>query len=141
MDDFTATNFLPQPQAAPYAIVGWSKPQVGWLNLNVDASLKPEASLVGLGAMIRDHEGQLMAGLSRKLVVLVSIEVAEASTILNGIHLAIEFNFNHLVVESNALNVINYIKSRSPPLSEVGLVIADIFALCFRVNVAFSFVS
>ncbi|KAL5765169.1 hypothetical protein ACOSQ2_017763 [Xanthoceras sorbifolium] len=140
LNEFVAANFLPRPQAVPCAAVRWSKPQVGWLKLNVDASLKFEASFVGLAAVIRDHEGLFLTGLSRKLIGLVSIEVAEASVILNGIHLAIEFGFNHLLVESNALNVINYINSRSPHLSEVGLVIADIFALCFRINVAFSFV-
>ncbi|KAL5811377.1 hypothetical protein ACOSQ3_028113 [Xanthoceras sorbifolium] len=121
-------------------VTRWVKPYIRWLKLNVDASLKAEASLVGLGDVIRDHEGLFMAGLSRKLYGLVSVEVAEALAILNGIHLAIESGFNHLLVESDALNVINYIKSRSPPLSEVGLVIADIFSICLHINVEFSFV-
>ncbi|KAL5802001.1 hypothetical protein ACOSQ3_033633 [Xanthoceras sorbifolium] len=67
-----------------------------------------------------------MAGLSRKFVGTVSIEVAEATALLNGLHLAIESGFSRLLVESDALNIINYLSLPDPPLSEVGLIISDI---------------
>ncbi|KAL5779658.1 hypothetical protein ACOSQ2_010395 [Xanthoceras sorbifolium] len=138
--EFSTSNLLSSALPAPCTAIGRCKPPLGWMKLNVDASLKPENSLVRLGAVLRDHEGLFLAGLSRKLVGLVSIEVVEASTILNGIHLAIESGFNHFMVESDALNVIKYINSRSPPLSEVGLIIADIFAISSTVDVVFAFV-
>ncbi|KAL5827366.1 hypothetical protein ACOSQ3_019208 [Xanthoceras sorbifolium] len=113
---------------------------MGWFKLNVDASLKCSESLVGLGAVIRDGNGLFMAGLSRKLFGSVPIEVAEASTILNGLHLVIDSGFTYLLVESDALNVINFLIQKKPPNSEVGLVIVDILAICNSATVSFSFV-
>ncbi|KAL5834011.1 hypothetical protein ACOSQ3_017685 [Xanthoceras sorbifolium] len=118
----------------------WQPPAVGWFKLNVDASLKCSESLVGLGAVIRDSNGLFMAGLSRKRFGSVSIEVTEASAILNGFHLAIDSGFTHLLVESDALNVINFLIEKKPPNSEVGLVIVDILAICNSAMVFFSFV-
>ncbi|KAL5832280.1 hypothetical protein ACOSQ4_017634 [Xanthoceras sorbifolium] len=118
----------------------WQPPVVGLFKLNVDASLKCSESLVGLGAVIRDSNGLFMAGLSRKRFRSVSIEVAEASAILNGLHLAIDSGFTHLLVESDALNVINFLIEKKPPNYEVGLVIVDILAICNSVMVFFSFV-
>ncbi|KAL5817864.1 hypothetical protein ACOSQ3_026242 [Xanthoceras sorbifolium] len=94
----------------------------GWYKLNTDASLKNAESLVGLGAVIRDDN------------------VAEVSAILNGLHFTIEFGFSHLLVESDALNVITYLVQEKLPNSEVGLVVADILSLCNRVVVSFAFV-
>ncbi|KAL5777268.1 hypothetical protein ACOSP7_010194 [Xanthoceras sorbifolium] len=81
-----------------------------------------------------------MAGLSRKLSSSVSIKVAEAAAILNGLHLAIESRFTRLLVESDALNVINCLSLNHPPRSEFGLIVADIWSLCSHVDVVFSYV-
>ncbi|KAL5758198.1 hypothetical protein ACOSP7_020809 [Xanthoceras sorbifolium] len=118
----------------------WSRPAEGWLKLNVDASLWVDSCLVGLGAVVRDSNGDFIAGLSRKLVGSVSIEIAEASAILNGLHLAIKSSFSCIQVESDALNVINYLIRHYPPKSEVGIIIIDILSLCDRACVSFSFV-
>ncbi|KAL5800870.1 hypothetical protein ACOSQ3_032502 [Xanthoceras sorbifolium] len=135
----TAHPVLVKPTAA-LPLRRWQPPAVGWFKVNVDASLKCSESLVGLGAIIRGSSGLFMAGLSRKLFGSVSIEVAEASAILNGLHLAIDSGFTYLLVESNALNVINFLIEKKPPNSEVGLVIVDILAICNSATVTFSFV-
>ncbi|KAL5758066.1 hypothetical protein ACOSP7_020677 [Xanthoceras sorbifolium] len=113
----------------------------GWYKLNTDASLKNVESLVGLGAVIRDDNGLFMVGLSCKLVGSVLIEVVEASAILNGPQLVIESRFSHLLVESDALNIITYFVQEKPHNSEVGLVVADILSLCNRAIVSFAFVT
>ncbi|KAL5860791.1 hypothetical protein ACOSQ4_002087 [Xanthoceras sorbifolium] len=64
--EFDTANIQLRPSAAPVAAVSWTKPQVG------------------LGAVIHDHHCLFMAGLSRKLIGLVSIKVAETAAILNG---------------------------------------------------------
>ncbi|KAL5854188.1 hypothetical protein ACOSQ4_003990 [Xanthoceras sorbifolium] len=104
-------------------------PPDGWFKVNVDASLRADDCLVGLGAAIRDQHGLFMAGLLCKLVGSVSIEVAETAAILNGILLAIESGFTRLLVEYDALNVVSYIKQSFSPLSKVDLVISDIISL------------
>ncbi|KAL5737201.1 hypothetical protein ACOSQ2_031989 [Xanthoceras sorbifolium] len=90
-------------------VVKWAPPLFDCFKVNVDASLRSPDSLVGVGAVVRNHIGQFMAGLSHKLVGNVSVEIAEAMAILNGLHLAIESGFNNMILESDSLNVVNYI--------------------------------
>ncbi|KAL5747798.1 hypothetical protein ACOSQ2_025095 [Xanthoceras sorbifolium] len=115
-------------------------PEEGWFKLNVDDSLRAVDYLVGPGAVVKDSNRLFMAGLSGKLISSISIEMAEASAILNGLHLAIESAFSRLIVESGALSIIKYLSSPIAPHSEVGLIIADIIALSSRATVKFSFV-
>ncbi|KAL5778263.1 hypothetical protein ACOSP7_011189 [Xanthoceras sorbifolium] len=133
---------VPSPVASRRAaeLPRWTRPAEGWLKLNVDASLRVDSCLVGLGVVVRNSNGDFMAGLSRKLVGSVSIEIAEAFAILNGLHLTIESGFSRIQVESDALNVINYLIRRCPPKSKVGLIIIDILSLYDRACVSFSFV-
>ncbi|KAL5746292.1 hypothetical protein ACOSP7_027438 [Xanthoceras sorbifolium] len=69
----------------------------------------------------------------------MAVEVAEAAAILHGVHLAIQSGYSYIVVESNSLNVISYLRLRSPPISEVGLIILDILSLCSSIEVVFQF--
>ncbi|KAL5776851.1 hypothetical protein ACOSP7_009777 [Xanthoceras sorbifolium] len=124
----------------PVPSQGWTASVTCWYKLNVDASLRATYYLVGLGAIIRDSNDFFMAGLSRKLIGLVLIEIAEAAAILNRLHLTIESSFSHLLVEPDALNVINFIIEGSLPKSKVGLTISDILSLHSRADVSFSFV-
>ncbi|KAL5755186.1 hypothetical protein ACOSP7_023406 [Xanthoceras sorbifolium] len=113
VDEFDAANSEIGPPNKAVLRHSWVPPDEGWYKLNVDASLKSKDCLVGVGAVIRDSKGLFMAGLSRKFVGTVSIEVAEATALLNGLHLAIE---------------------------SVGLIISDILTLSARVDVKFFFV-
>ncbi|KAL5861780.1 hypothetical protein ACOSQ4_003076 [Xanthoceras sorbifolium] len=98
LNDFDdANNKHPYCQSNQHS-VKWKRPPEDWYKLNVDASLKAADNLVGLGAVVRDYQGLFMAGLSRKLVGSVSIEVAEAAAILNGLHLALQSGFSRLLV-------------------------------------------
>ncbi|KAL5798041.1 hypothetical protein ACOSQ2_002861 [Xanthoceras sorbifolium] len=140
LNDFDdANNKHPYCQSNQHS-VKWKRPPEDWYKLNVDASLKAADNLVGLGAVVRDYQGLFMAGLSRKLVGSVSIEVAEAAAILNGLHLALQSGFSRLLVESDSSTVINYILRHDPPRSEVGLIISDILTLCSTALVEFAFV-
>ncbi|KAL5800319.1 hypothetical protein ACOSQ4_033203 [Xanthoceras sorbifolium] len=131
---------VPVTQKVMGCVVKWVPPPFDYFKVNVDASLRSPDSLVGVGAVVRNYLGQFMVGLSRKLVGNVSVEIAEATTILNGLHLPIESSFNNLILESDSLNVINYILSGTPPLSEVSLIVADILLLSTSSNVLFCFV-
>ncbi|KAL5788391.1 hypothetical protein ACOSP7_005340 [Xanthoceras sorbifolium] len=67
LHEFEAANTLPVTDVVGLGDVKWTKSHLGWFKLNVDASVKTEDSLVGLGAVVRDHQGLFMAGLPRKL--------------------------------------------------------------------------
>ncbi|KAL5756274.1 hypothetical protein ACOSQ2_021020 [Xanthoceras sorbifolium] len=54
----------------------WMKPPDNWVKVNTDTALRLGACLVGLGDVIRDANGLFLAGISRKLIGSVAVEVA-----------------------------------------------------------------
>ncbi|KAL5823689.1 hypothetical protein ACOSQ4_021589 [Xanthoceras sorbifolium] len=93
-------------------------PPTGSFKLNVDASLAVHAGVIGLGLVIRDSLERVRAAGS------VSV-------------LAIDTGFSPLLVESDALAVINVLRTGSVPCSDLGLIISDIFRFC-RCSIVFS---
>ncbi|KAL5757849.1 hypothetical protein ACOSP7_020460 [Xanthoceras sorbifolium] len=68
--------------------------------------------------------------------------LAEAVAILHGVRLALDLGLSHLLVESDAMGVINVLKGGVAPSSDLGLIISDIFFVCSSLNVLrFSFIS
>ncbi|KAL5744141.1 hypothetical protein ACOSQ2_027257 [Xanthoceras sorbifolium] len=111
LDDFrSACVSSPAPLVRP--VLKWEAPSPSWFKLNSDAALDFQSMKVGIGVVILDWRGQVAAALSMHV---------------SG-------------VESDASSVIDAIKSKSPPRSELGLIIEDIlvFSSSFSV-VDFSF--
>ncbi|KAL5772877.1 hypothetical protein ACOSP7_012482 [Xanthoceras sorbifolium] len=67
-----------------------------------------------------------MAACSKPRILGVSPLLAEAIAVLQGIQLAAETGLLPLVVETDALVVVNHIANETPPHSDVGVVIVDI---------------
>ncbi|KAL5746578.1 hypothetical protein ACOSP7_027724 [Xanthoceras sorbifolium] len=90
---------VPSPSQA------WQPPSLGCFKLNVDASLSLAGGVVGLGLVVHNSVGLVVA--------------AGAARVKAG--------FSPLLVESDALDVINVLRERSLHCSDFGLIIADIF--------------
>ncbi|KAK0576535.1 hypothetical protein LWI29_019192 [Acer saccharum] len=82
--------------------VHWQAPSDGIYKLNTDASLDTRRQKVGLGMIV------------------------EALAILWGIDFAIDSGLQLLVVESDALHVVNMVKAEFPVSADLGLLIWDI---------------
>ena len=46
-------------------IAGWTAPPKGWIKANWDANLDVQKDQTGLGVVLRDHIGKLIAGQSQ----------------------------------------------------------------------------
>ncbi|KAL5767821.1 hypothetical protein ACOSQ2_014604 [Xanthoceras sorbifolium] len=82
-----------------------------------------------------DSFGHVRSAGSLKLSGFYSPVVAEAVAILHGVRLAFDSGLSLLLVESDALGVINVLKGSVVPSSDLGLIISDIFFVCNRFNV------
>ncbi|KAL5851855.1 hypothetical protein ACOSQ3_006973 [Xanthoceras sorbifolium] len=90
LHDFDAASCVSYKSSVGNKLVSiWFKPPANWVKINCDAALRSCNRLVGLGAVIHDTYGCFLAGVCRKLDGLVAVEVAEATTVLHGVHLAI----------------------------------------------------
>ena len=51
----------------------WTKPIAGWGKLNTDGSINSASGIVGYGGLIRDSNGQWVAGFAKKIAANSSL--------------------------------------------------------------------
>ncbi|KAK0607443.1 hypothetical protein LWI29_015165 [Acer saccharum] len=118
------------------ALPRWKAPPDGVFKINTDAALNEQGLVSGLGVVIRDCQGQVMASLCSQMGVCYSPEIAEALAIRRGLQLAVETGLVPAMLESDASVVVNAIGSQDRSSSDVGIIIHDISCLlrspCFN---------
>ncbi|KAL5843583.1 hypothetical protein ACOSQ4_009541 [Xanthoceras sorbifolium] len=95
--------------------------------------------MYGAWLVVREDKGDILVVAFRIFAGSVSIEIAEARAILEGLHPAADRNFFPFYIESDALNVINLSKSVSFSFGEVDNLIFDIRSLLGRFSGQVSF--
>lgn len=110
--------------------MGWAErvtPGVGCLKLNLDASSHPSKMGVGLGAVIRDEFGVLVAAHVVFRSVSLEAEAGEAPVLLEGLKLAEACGSYQVWIEIDA-EVVKKIHALSFALS-LGVIYAKIYNL------------
>ncbi|KAK2638830.1 hypothetical protein Ddye_026625 [Dipteronia dyeriana] len=103
--------------------------------INTDASVSQQGERPGVGVVIWDRDGKVMASFSQGFNTCYQPQIAEVMVILEGISLAVSTGLLPAVLESDALTVVNDISSQVPLCANVGVVISDILILLMHVNV------
>ncbi|XP_057249939.1 uncharacterized protein LOC130591058 [Beta vulgaris subsp. vulgaris] len=107
----------------------WCPPPHGIVKLNVDASLSVEG-WIGLGVVARGSTGQVLFAATRRIKAFWAPEVAEAKAIALGLKLGKRYGLQEIIVESDCQVVINRLSKSALFLSDLDLVLHDIFSLC-----------
>ncbi|KAL5741835.1 hypothetical protein ACOSP7_028567 [Xanthoceras sorbifolium] len=84
----------------------WSRPPDGAFKLNVDASVISGLGCYGVGLIFKDDSGFPVLVKSQLCSGSISVEVAEARAVLEGVSLAVELAFFPLFVEYDSLSVV-----------------------------------
>lgn len=90
-------------------LVSWSKPSKGYYKLNVDWSSLGNPVIAVVGGVIRDFQGQVIAGFFAHYE-LVSNIVAEGRALLDGLKLAYNLGIHNIIVESDSAILVQWIK-------------------------------
>ncbi|KAJ1381634.1 Ribonuclease H-like superfamily [Sesbania bispinosa] len=85
----------------------WSPPPLGSYKLNADGRCSVNGDM-GTGGLLRNSQGDWCMGFSSN-EGHGNAHLAELLAFRNGIELAWSFNLNHLICESDALEVVNLI--------------------------------
>ncbi|KAL5806493.1 hypothetical protein ACOSQ4_029226 [Xanthoceras sorbifolium] len=109
-------------------------PSPGWFKINSDAIVDVSKKQIGIGVVIRDGNGLVMAVLAKRHNSLLSMECAEGLAILEGLKFAQELGIHPVGVESDDASVVALINKKSPPRSELRLIISEI--LLFEVSLS-----
>ena len=89
------------------SLLGWAAPPLGFAKVNVDGACSIDGSgIFGVGVIIRDELGSVIAALCKALPSHFSAEWIEYLALEQGILLAQELNLSHVIFESDASSVI-----------------------------------
>ena len=88
----------------------WEPPKPGWLKVNVDGSYTEATGTAGLGVVIWDHQGDVKLSAWRVISRAIDAEEVEAMVYREGLNLAAEWFRMPIVLESDCVMVIRYLK-------------------------------
>lgn len=133
-EDFLAEYHQAQEQLllmpnAPQQIISWQPPQSSQYKLNFDAAIYTDIGRLGVGAIIRNENGEVMAALSTIGPFFQDSEEAEIVACRKAFEFAIDVGFSNLVVKGDNVNVMRAIASTCMDNSRIGTVIEDIHCL------------
>ena len=122
--------------------IRWERPPLGWMKLNTDGSWLGGADRAGCGGIVRDDQGEWVAGFSRHIGSTNSF-TAELWGLREGLLLCCNLNIESLVVEVDAQAVVDVLKNNdyvnnvvSPLLDDCRKLIASFrriqFKHCYR---------
>ncbi|KAL2929275.1 hypothetical protein RDABS01_034686, partial [Bienertia sinuspersici] len=86
--------------------------------------------MVGLGAVLRDDKGEVLGAAVHQLNAEWSAQVAEAKAILFGVKVALHGGYDNIIVESDCLQVINFLQKGVSYYSDLAIVINDVLSYC-----------
>ena len=109
IEDFNdaASSKLCSPK--PSHLHSWSPPPPGVFKINVDGSSSDLEESSSIGVIIRDCKGHTVAAYCKPLQSHFSAELVEVFAVEQGIFLARELQLSRVMLESDALSVINAI--------------------------------
>ncbi|XP_021722691.1 uncharacterized protein LOC110690168 [Chenopodium quinoa] len=121
----------------PISAASWVCPPENVLKINVNAHIAA-AGYVGLGAVVRDHNGALILVAARKFEGVWDVEQAEAAAIRYGLQVANRFGYDNIWVESDSWAAIERVNKQHHGFSPLCLVYNDIFQLASNFSSLFT---
>lgn len=105
--------------------VKWQAPSLNIVKVNTDAALFDNPSIFSYAQVIRDHNGRLVEAMLRCNLGTVSPELAEAMGIRKALSWVKNAGRNDVVVESDCLALVQWIRSAYISISYLGRVVED----------------
>ncbi|XP_060961850.1 uncharacterized protein LOC133032047 [Cannabis sativa] len=118
----------PQPQVVPVA-QQWRPPEANGYKLNVDAAIDVHQKVIGIGAIIRDSNGNVVAAFSKQQPGNFSSHEMEAIALFQSLNWVIQQQLPISLVESDALMVVNALRAPFNSISSFHDLIVDVLCL------------
>jgi ribonuclease HI len=104
----------------------WRPPQEDFYKVNWDAALNSANRRMGVGIIVRDHLGMVIAARSQTLEFLPEPVVAEAIAALHAAEFSRDLGLPTIVLEGDSLQVVKEVQDMRPTWSRYGHIAADI---------------
>ncbi|KAJ1414561.1 Ribonuclease H-like superfamily [Sesbania bispinosa] len=120
----------------------WCPPTLGFFKLNVDGYWSKNPSYMGIGGVLRDHEGRWVEGFSACFVGGDPLRV-ELLAMKEGIQLAWTKGITSLICETHSLEVVqsldNYVESPLHPHKDILSIIEEFLRKDWQVSIVHVF--
>ena len=104
----------------------WTAPPNGFVKINFDGANAESSRMSGVRVVIQDSEGVVLASCAEKLNQPFKAEDMEALAALKALSFAHELGFQNIVLEGDALNLIQALKAQEQNLLPWGLLVEDV---------------
>lgn len=121
---YRAANSNP-PQIRQTSEIRWHPPSYGVYKINTDASFSSSNSNAGLGIIIRNYRGQIMATATKYLQNVMSVDEAEALAAVEGLRVAMESGIYPVELEMDSIRIFKLFNKEMEDISEIGEIISD----------------
>lgn len=105
-------------------LIGWNFTPITFIKLNTDGASKGNPGPAGAGGVFRDHSGDWMLGYTRHIGYATN-SIAEAWAIRDGLQVATQKKFSHILVESDSQTIINLLTNGISDLHILSPIILD----------------
>ncbi|XP_030495191.2 uncharacterized protein LOC115710980 [Cannabis sativa] len=123
-----ATNTTTLPAPAP-AATKWTPPTGLDLKLNVDATLDANRNIIGVGAVVRNSAGRVLAALAKPIIGNFASHEMEAKAMFHSRNWVIQLQLPIAIVETDALLVANALQYGSTAISSYRDILLDVSSL------------
>uniref|UniRef100_A0A2N9ES07 RNase H type-1 domain-containing protein n=1 Tax=Fagus sylvatica TaxID=28930 RepID=A0A2N9ES07_FAGSY len=107
----------------------WRPPDQGFYKLNMGFSVDPVLKLVGVGSLIRDTDGSVMAAMNQKLVLCDDTLQLQATVVLVAVKFAFHVGFRSLDVDMSYNELYYLLQFDGPCLAPIGALVDDILQI------------
>ena len=104
----------------------WRPPPETCVKANFDRAVFSQDGLAGIGIIIRNEQGLVMAALSQQIPLLTSMEMVEVLAAHRALVFAKELGFDKVIVGRDSANTITSINGGHMDHSALGHVLLDI---------------
>lgn len=129
MEDFKNAHSMLEPLVntvvEAHTRVKWCAPPAGCLKANWDVAIDREAGRVGMGVVVRDCEGRVKAAKSLTKLGNIDPTMGEAMAAFQAVSLCQALGVPTLILEGDALRVVNALNSKDIDYSKMGHIVED----------------
>ena len=122
--EFRAAQPRKQP-TPPRPLAKWSPPVEEYYKVNFDGAVFRDEEKAGIGVIIRNSQGMVMASLSQKISLPQTVVELETLAATRAMEFSIELGFSKVIIEGDSETVIKALQDNSPSLAPFGLLIRD----------------
>ncbi|KAH9696582.1 putative reverse transcriptase/RNA-dependent DNA polymerase [Citrus sinensis] len=104
----------------------WEPPPGNFLKVNVDAAINCRNQVLGLGAVIKDPSGKIVAAGIKQVPLREGVSFAEAEAMEWGLKVAKEFSLSAMIMEIDCKEVVDLLNNTKGSRTCISWVISDI---------------